>query len=206
MSIQHSQQQQQQQHERQCQRSLEFGRCTQTSDTPQVSGNINIRRRKSNVLITSSDLMRPSWSAVPDTLATIFAAAAETRSNSITGGPQRYPGSASAPLPQSAQQSAADIPTPGLVRRGTKRRGSDTCIVLLAVDSSSSSSSRTLDDTRSHSPASLSHAAFPCAKRVYRARSTLSSRKSRKMIGTNGSSPSLFAEFGSASVSAPAST
>ncbi|KAJ2644797.1 hypothetical protein GGH99_008352, partial [Coemansia sp. RSA 1285] len=30
--------------------------------------------------------------------------------------------------------------------------------------------------------------------------------KSRKMIGTNGSSPSLFAEFASASVSAPAST
>ncbi|KAJ2657664.1 cAMP-mediated signaling protein sok1 [Coemansia sp. RSA 1200] len=131
--------------------------------------------------------------------------AAETRSNSSTGGPQHYPGSASAPLPQNAQQSAAGIPTPGLVRRGTKRRGSDTCIVLLAVDDSNSSSS-TLDDTRSHSPASLSHAAFPCAKRVYRARSTLSSRKSRKMIGTNGSSPSLFAEFGSASVSAPAST
>ncbi|KAJ1770318.1 cAMP-mediated signaling protein sok1 [Coemansia sp. RSA 1813] len=198
-SSEYSQQQQQQQ------RSLEIGssgsgRCTQPSDASQVSGNIS--RRQSNALITSSDL---SWSAaVPGTLPAISTATTEIRSNSgVFGGLRGYSGSASAPLPQCPQQSAADagISAPGLVRRGTKRRGSDTCIVLLSVGDGSSN---TLDDTYSQSPASTSP--FPCAKRVYRARSTLASRKSRKMIATNASSPSLFAEFGSSSVSAPAST
>ncbi|KAJ1907534.1 cAMP-mediated signaling protein sok1, partial [Coemansia sp. IMI 209127] len=182
-------------HERQ--RSLEIGRCTQPSDASQVSGS-NIGRRESNALITSSDL---SWSAVP---AISTAAAAETRSNSgAFRGPQGCSGSASAPLSQRPHQSADGISAPGLVRRGTKRRGSDTCIVLLAVDDGNNNNN-TLGDT--HSQSSASSSPFPCAKRVYRARSTLASRKSRKMIATNASSPSLFAEFGPSSVSAPAST
>ncbi|KAI9505852.1 T-complex protein 11-domain-containing protein [Coemansia spiralis] len=193
---QQQQQQQQHQHQQEQHRSLELGRCTQTSDTAQVSSDSSTRG--SNAMVTSTELPCPSWSAVPAASPAISTASTEQCSNfgssSNNNGPQGY---SSSTLTDSSPQplSSATVVVSGIVPRGTKRRGSDTCIVLMAV----STSAGALDDAQASSSSCYS---YPCAKRVYRARSTVSNRKDRQLIAANASSPSLFAEFGDAAATA----